>query len=339
MSDVNKYGLKRYIPADIKRKVRRNSKFGCVICRSGFIQYEHFDPAFEDANQHSENGICCLCGSCHDQVTRGHLSKDLVKKSYNEIRDTHVDDIKSPTGPLDFHTGKAELLIGGLLYSPMVKNILKYHGDTLISLNPGSKRKPGEITAIFTDKDGKVILKLIKNEWIGSLVNWDIEVSGQRITVRRKKGEISLKIRLDPPGRVVIERLDMRYENCHLLVTESTYAVGRYIKGNIVRWANVEINIQKSSKDGSVFEFLDNDMIEIIDFIYKDFGTELATNDRRVVMSGSAGVILKDLGIIIGSFSGSYDLLGVAVHGDICVDDMRDVIFNRPHDLYSYLND
>ena len=86
MAEVNQHGLSRYIPADVRRDVRHRSKFGCVVCRRGFYQYEHIDPPFEDAESHDPDHICCLCGSCHDSVTRGHLSKAMVIAAYRKVQ-------------------------------------------------------------------------------------------------------------------------------------------------------------------------------------------------------------------------------------------------------------
>lgn len=109
MADVNKYGLSRYIPAEVRREVRQRSKFGCVLCRCGFYQYEHIDPTFEDATEHDPDYICCLCGACHDLITRGHFSKEAIKLAYRKVQDSALEKVSPPIGPLDFHDGNAEL--------------------------------------------------------------------------------------------------------------------------------------------------------------------------------------------------------------------------------------
>ena len=98
MSEVNKYGLSRYIPSDVRREVRQRSKFGCVICRRGFYQYEHIDPPFDDATEHNPSHICCLCGSCHDSVTRGHISKEAIKAEYQRIQGLPLEKVGVPVG-------------------------------------------------------------------------------------------------------------------------------------------------------------------------------------------------------------------------------------------------
>ena len=74
----NKAGLSRTIPNGTKRLVRQRCGFGCVICGNAIIQYEHFNPEFENATKHDSNGITLLCGYCHDLKTRGFLSVDSV---------------------------------------------------------------------------------------------------------------------------------------------------------------------------------------------------------------------------------------------------------------------
>lgn len=327
MSTKNKYGLSRYIPNHIERAVRKNSKFGCVVCRSAFYQYEHIDPNFEDAKKHDENGICCLCGSCHDRVSRSYLSKEFIKKKYSEIRQKKFEDVKRPVGPIDFHDGRAELKIAGLKYNPFVKIVLRYHDKDLITLKPGKNGEFGAIDAVFTDDLGQPTLELKDNAWIGNLNNWDIEVTSGRIIVRQKKGKIVLKLKLDPPGKIIIERLDMRYKNCHLLISEDSYLVGRYIDDNQIIWVNTKINFQENREDGVVFDFVGRDKIELLHYFYKDNG--MGTKDKKIIMNADIGVMIKDIGIIIGSFSGNFSFSSFLITKEINVEKARKMIFNK----------
>lgn len=337
-TEINKHGLSRYIPADVRREVRQRSKFGCVICRRGFYQYEHIDPPFDDAMVHNPDHICCLCGACHDSVTRGHLSKDAVKTAYRTVQDLPLVKVGPPIGPLDFHDGNAELLIGGLLYSPAVQTVLRYHGSDIIRVLPGERDgEPGRISAIFTDDGGTEVLRLEENEWVGSLNTWDIEIVGRRITARREQGSITLQLRLDPPGRIVVERLDMRIRDSHVLVTEQTYAVGRYITDESVHWVYAYVHIRRSSPLGVAIEFTDPAMLEEREARFRGTGQELATNDRKVVMNSNAGVLIKPLGIAIASLCGSFDLAELAV-GNQNISDMRRVILSHPEQIGRFIS-
>jgi hypothetical protein len=338
MAEVNRHGLSRYIPADVRREVRQRSKFGCVICRRGFYQHEHINPPFEDATEHDPERICCLCGACHDSVTRGHLSKEFVEAAYRKVQDLPLEKVGPPVGPLDFHDGNAELLIGGLLYSPAVRTVLRYHGSDIIRVLPSERGgEPGRISAVFTDDKGAEVLRLEENEWIGSLHTWDIEIVGQQITARREEGSVTLQLRLDPPGRVVVERLDMRILDSHVLATEKTYAVGRYITDESVHWVHAHIGIRRSSPLGVAIEFTDPEVLEERDVRFRDTGQELSTNDRQVVMNSNSGVLIKPLGVAIASFCGSFDLAELAI-GNRNLSDMRRIILSHPEQIGRFIS-
>jgi hypothetical protein len=336
MSDPNKYGLKRYIPAGVLRQVRQNSKFGCVLCRKGFYQYEHIDPTFEEAREHHADAICCLCGACHDAVTRGQMSKGAVKSAYSKIKSASIDDVEPPVGPLDFHDGSAELKIGNLLYSPAVYVVLKYHGQDIIRVDPGKNGEPGKISAIFTNDFGEPILELRENEWVGSLENWDVEIIGRKITVRSSLGKVALQIRLDPPGRIVLERLDMRIGNGHVIATEETYAIGHYVSEDVAKWLHASVRITRASPFGAAIEFTDPDALEQRDKQFMNTGKEFATSDRNIVMNSNAGAYIKSAGLVISSLCGEFEL-GPLAYGVRKVSDVRQVILNAPDQLCRFL--
>lgn len=336
MAGPNAHGLTRYIPADVSHQIRINSKFGCIICRKGFYQYEHIDPVFEDAKEHNPDSMCCLCGSCHDAVTRGQISKAAVKAAYSKIRNASSDAIDPPVGPLDFHDGTAELKIGNLLYSPAVHTVLRYHGQDIIKVIPGQNEEPGKISALFTNDLGQPILELNDNEWIGSLDNWDIEIKGARITVKSAGGNVALKIRLDPPGRLILERLDMRIGDGHVIATEDTYAVGRYVSEDLAVWLHASINIMESIQHGAAIEFTDPESLEQRDKQFRNCGQEVATADRNIVMNSNAGVYVKPYGIVISSLCGAFQI-GEFAYGLRKVSDVRNIILTKPNHLPRFL--
>jgi hypothetical protein len=50
--DTNSFGLQRHISKSVKRIIRKNSGFGCVICGKAIVHYDHVDPDFTEANEH-----------------------------------------------------------------------------------------------------------------------------------------------------------------------------------------------------------------------------------------------------------------------------------------------
>lgn len=299
---VNRQELGRYIPADVRREVRRRSKFGCVVCRRGFYHYEHLSD-FVGADEHNPDQMCLLCPSCHGMVTSKQWSKAKIRAAYELIQRQTGDEAGEPRGPLDFHTGAAVLAIGDLEYSPAVETVLRYFGEDLIKLTPGLKGQPGLISAVFTDDDGSAILELQENEFVGSLEAWDIEIEGQRIAVRKRLGVVALQLRLEPPGRIVIERLDMRIGDHHILASEYCYAVGVHHQNGDPIWYSPQLTVTTATPWAVAIEL--NWPQKLIDrfryFKMLEKGKWLATADERFIMHSPAGVMCPELAISIAT--------------------------------------
>jgi hypothetical protein len=321
----NRFGLSRNIPADVKREVRRRSRFGCVMCRVGFYHYEHIDPEFKDAKAHDPDNICCLCGSCHDAVTRGRKSKAYVRKQYDQLRSTPATSAPLPKGPLDFHDGTAKLTIGGVRYSPAVKSILRLYGQDVMRVDPGDANSPGTISATFFDDTGLPILRLEENEWLSRTDSWDIQVVGSRLKVRQRGSRDSLILRLQPPGEIVVEWMDMRLTSFHILATEWTYAVGRHLSEEEVFWLSTHLRVRVSSPIGCAIEVGDPADIQRRYENWPPAGQGLATSDSKMVMQSGYGVGYIPLGILIASYCPSFDIGSTAI-GSKKLSDMRKVI-------------
>lgn len=333
---TNRHGLGRAIPKDVEREVRRRSKFGCVICRTGFYDYHHIDPAFNEASRHDPSEICLLCPTCHSAVTRGSRSNESVKRRYEEIQRASIEEVGSPVGPLDFDDGSAELVIGDLLYSPAVRTVLRYGGSDLIRVDPGNGGEPGSVSAVFADDEGQEVLRLERNQWIGSLENWDITIVGRRIAVQSRRSHTALKLRLEPPGRIVIEHLDMRFGDAHLLATERAFAAGRYLDDGRVGWCTGRIGIPASHAAGAAIDFMSENDIEMQDRATRPGSRSLSSQNDEFVVSARGGLLFKRLGIALASLCGMIHVYEVA-YGFQPIDMVRQVVLNSPGKVARYL--
>ncbi len=332
----NRHGLARSIPDRIKREVRKRSKFGCVLCRCAFYEYEHIDPPFEHATSHDPSKICCLCSSCHSAVTRGQRSKQSVAAAYATIQSASAENVPPPVGPLDFYGGGAELRIGGLHYSPLVQTVLRVYGKDIIKVIPGKNGMPGSISATLTDENGIPALRLVKNAWEGSTEHWDIEVTGQRITVRTRARMITLQLRLEPPGVIVLERLDMRINDCHLLASESAYAAGRYLEDGSIAWVYSQVSILRTSPNAVAIEFTSPDELQSRVRRCGNFGSSLVTADGNHICSSTLGCMWIPLGISIASYCGGFREYGTAV-GTRPIDGVRRMICRGSRAVMRYI--
>jgi len=207
---MNKHGLSRTIPADIKRDVRQRCGFGCVVCGLGIVQYEHVEPEFPEAERHEADKIALLCPQCHAKVTTGFWSKEKIKQAMQNPICKQRGFTKEV---FDFCGGHPALQFGGML----IRNCpipIQVGGRPLFKIEkPEAEGGPFRLSGIFCDSTGKISLQILENEWIASSANWDVEVSGGAITIREAHGKIHLILRVKPPESLIVERLDMRIGN------------------------------------------------------------------------------------------------------------------------------
>lgn len=203
---INKYGLSDRIPAAIRRTVRRECGFGCVLCGAAIAHYEHFAPPFEEAKEHHADGIAFLCASCHDRKTRGMWSADTVAAARRKpitFRRGCAHDAFDISGPLT-------LWLGSSVFHDVASIVRTREGESWFSvLPPEEAGGPFEICAEFADDKGNPSLFIDHNEWRVFHNHWDTEVVGATVTVRRGPGDIVLQLTAKPPHGISLDRLRM----------------------------------------------------------------------------------------------------------------------------------
>ncbi|WP_304349983.1 hypothetical protein [Comamonas testosteroni] len=235
-SDVNKHGLRRYVPSDVRRAIRQRCGFGCVICGFGFYDYEHFDPDFSEAKIHNPDGMTLLCSQCNQKRARGRLSVATVAKA-NQNPKCRQQGFASEF--FDFGINPIAIVLASNRFYDC-KHVLVINDVPILSLNPPTQ--PGEsfrISGIFTDELGRIALTIRDNEWKARLLNWDVECEGPNILVRTDLGKIALHLFMDPEAsRLTIKRIEMQYESVRLHGDETTLQFS--INGQ--QWSSISSN-------------------------------------------------------------------------------------------------
>jgi hypothetical protein len=217
VSEVNVHGLSRTISESIKRQVRQECGFGCVICGLAIATYEHIDPPFNDAKEHDPSKMAYLCGSCHHRVTNGLWSKQKVMEArldpwcirYHRCHDSFDISVPQPV----IWLGPNEII--------NINKILRVDDHVILSIDPPEQPgAPYSISGEFYDDSGNLLFIIDKNEWVGSIDHWDIETVGRTITIRKGPGKIALRITALPPKGIGIERADMFYQHTRVTVNE-----------------------------------------------------------------------------------------------------------------------
>jgi hypothetical protein len=210
MSDKNKHGLSRYIPEDIKRKVRQKCGYGCVVCGTAIIEYEHVDPEFSDAKEHDPNKIVLLCSQCHAKVTRKFLSKEAVKlasKKPASIKCNYASEM------FQLLAATPKFTIGGasITNTPIP---LEVKGYPVIQVKPAEEGgAPARFSATFFNSRGELSLQIIDNEWRVNSGNWDFEAIGGSLVIRDNHRNISLKLSVSDTDGIVVQKINMRIDS------------------------------------------------------------------------------------------------------------------------------
>ncbi|GAB3803422.1 hypothetical protein GCM10028819_33320 [Spirosoma humi] len=206
MEQKNKYGLDRSIPLPVKRAVRQDCGFGCVICGLGIYEYEHVDPEFHEAKEHDPTKITLLCCQCHGKVTRKYWSKERVKAA---MLDPFCKRKGFSHEFFDVGNGHPFLRFGGVMLTNCPTPI-EVDGKPLFKIEkPEEVGAPFRFSGTFCDSKGKLSLEIIENEWKAYSSNWDVEVTGTSMVIRERGRLIHLKLDVVPPDGLIVDRLNM----------------------------------------------------------------------------------------------------------------------------------
>jgi len=210
MSSTNKYGLTRSsLSETVKRQIRKNSGFGCVKCGLAVGEYEHVDPEFNEALEHTPANMTYLCGRHHDLVTLGRVAKSTVKEW-----------MKRPAAlqagfsfeQFDIGPNRPTIVLGNITaIRPHV--LIEYRDVPIFWIDePEEPGGPFRLNADFRNRSGHVVFSIRNNEWRARTDNWDVESKGPRTIIRNGSRDIALTIRTDPPNQLTVERMDMRVD-------------------------------------------------------------------------------------------------------------------------------
>lgn len=240
---VNKYGLSRLIPEDVKRAVRKSCGFGCIFCGNWLYQYEHIDPQFKDARTHDPAKICLLCLDHHGKVTAGRIGKQEVSDQYKHpiaLSRGYANDY------LDFKS-KLHVVMGRIFFHEPA-SIISVDGVDLISMKSDIARGKLLLTAKFYDKSEKLTSEIIDNEIFVYSDNWDIQQIGTRTIIRRGRGDIALQLNIIPPDIIEVERIHMLYGSAEISLNAETGAIFIRTRGGVVMdLPNAQIITQRLS--------------------------------------------------------------------------------------------
>lgn len=210
MSNINKHGLSRHIPEVVKHQLRKEAGFGCVLCGNAIFEYEHIDPEWSDAKKHNPEAMTILCGNCHNNVTKGFISKKKVQlaKTTPQCKKIGSSHLK-----LELTNHPMIVELGGIQFID-TPTIINFDGKNILKIEkPEEEYSPPQITAKFYDRNGKLVARINRNCWNGISNTFDIKTIGNKIIIRSAKNKVDLIMKIQHPNKIVIEKIDMKYSD------------------------------------------------------------------------------------------------------------------------------
>lgn len=202
----------------IRRAVRQRCGFGCIICGSSFIEYDHFEPEFADALTHDPDHIILLCPYHHALKT-----KSPVWIGADEIRAAAENPAARRSGRSTFSTPPTPthpIVVFGELKCIRSKSILTVDGFNLLSVRePEVQGGPFRVNAFLSNSSGTEMLEIIDNEVRTSTANWDVTLTGATLRVWERARKTALVLRFEQ-DQIIVERLDMTFRGLEISVLE-----------------------------------------------------------------------------------------------------------------------
>ena len=169
-SNVNGHGLGRTPPADVKRAIRQQSGYGCVLCGVAIVEYAHVDPPFKDAREHVPEAMTLLCPNHHTRFDRALIARETIDQAMRNPR-AKRDGYASEW--LDI--GRKEppsLRLGGSMLQGAKIPIRVDELPLFEILSPEEDGAVFRLNGKFFDVAGNLALEIAENEWRASVSNW-----------------------------------------------------------------------------------------------------------------------------------------------------------------------
>jgi hypothetical protein len=214
------------VPEGTKRHLRQEAGFGCCICGMPIIQYHHIVPlAVEDHNRPQD--MMVLCPNHHDAVTKGAITEPdqrAHKANPFNVARGYVDGLlKVNQTYCAIDTGSCQFVGDGMTVA--------VDGEPLLALSIVEDTLA--LTLRLYDEQDNLLALIEENEWIsGDPAVWDMEADYQRLLIRRKPGDV--RLRLNASREPMLIRASLRKAGQVIDLTPQEIRINGVIKNFVV---------------------------------------------------------------------------------------------------------
>ncbi len=188
----------RYIPAEVRRQVRRKCGFGCIFCGSPVFQYDHLRD-FAEVKEHDPANINLLCPNHHMEKTAGRLSSEAVAKRAKNPVNLSAD--RSVTGaPLITSGDTMTFLVGGNIFAGTPTGLPEGFDAVQVAgkgmLNATWEDEWLTLNMTLTDEAGTPLVVVESGELRVNTRVWDFQFVGRQLTIHSGPRKIETSLRL-----------------------------------------------------------------------------------------------------------------------------------------------
>lgn len=180
----------RTIPADLRRKVRQECYFGCVICGMPIFHYDHIRD-FAEVQRHEAANLALLCPNHHQEKTSKRLGPDAVTRA-------RLSPFNASRAMTATHTLMSEIGIEAWVGSNVsydTKTSAEFHviwinGDGYFTIHHEDNGCTHSIR--LTDRSGNLALLVQEGNLTVSTDVWDYRYEGTKLIIKGSKENIIL---------------------------------------------------------------------------------------------------------------------------------------------------
>lgn len=212
---VNKHGLSRSVPRDVKTAVRTACGFGCVICGAVPYEYDHFKVPFSEAKAHDPDDIVLLCDKHHREKTNGLIDNDLIEAARRVAPLDRPAHFRLSGTHTDFGVHWPTLEIEPTMHGVVVDDqpILQFEASA-------DELEPVLISGILCGRDAQPLCVIERNEILVRPKSvGDFFLSANRFTFRDASRKKTLQFSLDAHG-LKIEEIAHARHGCMIVANE-----------------------------------------------------------------------------------------------------------------------
>jgi hypothetical protein len=210
--------MARRPPADVRRQLRQEANFGCVVCGCPVIQYHHIE-FWKDEEHHDPDRMVALCPNHHSHA--GPNAEALTPDQLYEYKENPHNE-SSVEYDFLYESEMPYISFAGShcgLRTSDEMTVLKVFGEELIQISYVDGML--EFSVKLFDDDGSLMAELDHNEWVVyTEETWDLEYRADFFKIWHEPRDIGLEVRYDSDSDEIFLRGNFYVDEASVQCTE-----------------------------------------------------------------------------------------------------------------------